>query len=80
MATTFATVTVEAPITDAVPETCAGQAEHHHHPTQWEAFPQPAGWSAEWDFEELDRAPRPNNRNGALVAQSQTPDPASDEA
>ncbi len=26
----------------------------------WESFPQPAGWSVKWDFEELEKPPRPN--------------------
>ncbi len=26
----------------------------------WESFPQPAGWSAKWDFEELEKPPRLN--------------------
>jgi hypothetical protein len=49
-------------------------------PKQWEAFPQPAGWSAKWDFEELDKAPRLNGRSEAIAAQIDEADAASDEA
>ncbi len=48
-------------------------------PKQWEAFPQPAGWSVNWDFEELEKAPRLNGRSEAIVAHSGETDSAVDE-
>ncbi len=49
-------------------------------PKQWEAFPQPAGWSAKWDFEELDKAPRLNGRSEAIVTHDHEAGSTSDEA
>jgi hypothetical protein len=53
---------------DAGPAPCVAQANQPPQPQQWESFPQPAGWSADWDFEELDRAPRLNGRSAAIVS------------
>jgi hypothetical protein len=80
MATRFASATVETTATDAAATPCGEQADRNRPNTQWESFPQPAGWSVDWDFEELDRAPRLNGRNGAIATRGQDPTPASDEA
>ena len=65
---------------DGVPAPCATEADQQApRTTQWEAFPQPAGWSADWDFEELDRAPRLNGRSAAVTSPARGTSQSADE-
>ena len=66
--------------TQCASSTVAFSTPEATQPKQWEAFPQPAGWSVNWDFEELDKAPRLNGRSEAIAAQIDEADAASDEA
>lgn len=81
METKQTTVTLDTPAADATPSPGAAEAGGQTLlPQQWESFPQPAGWSVDWDFEELEKAPRLNGRSGEVTAPRRPMDQTADEA